>query len=182
MKFMKKRIFEAKYILKNDPACKSLFEAMFLYPSLRAIMSHHKAKKLYEKGHTTLARWISQRARHRTGIEIHPGATIGENVFIDHGTGVVIGETAIVGDRVTIYHGVTLGGTGKVKNIKRHPTIENDVLIGTGATILGDVTIGSHCKIGAGALVLQDIPKDSTAVGMPVKIIPHGPDYVFEED
>ena len=139
--------------------------------------SHEKAKKYYDKGKFTYARWISQRARNKTGIEIHPGATIGENVFIDHGAGIVIGETAIVGDRVTIFHGVTLGGTGNEKGVKRHPTVEHDVILGAQSIILGDITIGHHSKIGANALVNTDIPPYSTAVGMPARIILHDKDW-----
>lgn len=132
-------------------------EVRLCYPGLVALKSHRRAHALYEKGHVLLARWISQRARHRTGIEIHPGATIGRRVFIDHGDGVVIGETTIIGDDVTIYQGVTLGGTGKDTG-KRHPTILNGVTIGAGAKVLGPITIGNNSKVGAGAIVLKDVP------------------------
>ncbi|WP_124057507.1 serine O-acetyltransferase EpsC [Vaginisenegalia massiliensis] len=169
---------EAKFIYEMDPSCHSLAEAFFLFPSIRAMRAHAHAKKHYLKKRYFLSRWLSERAKHRTGIEIHPGATIGRHVFIDHGAGVVIGETAIIGDRVMMYHGVTLGGTGKEKGIKRHPTVEHDVIIGSRATILGNVTIGHHSKIGAGAVVLHDIPPYSTAVGVPARIIPHQPDQV----
>lgn len=166
----KEWIEEGKYILKMDPACKNLFEALFLYPSLSALKSHRKAHKHYLKGRTTLARWISQRSRKKTGIEIHPGAKIGKFLFIDHGMGVVIGETAEVGDYVTIYHGVTLGGTGKEKNAKRHPTVGNNVIIGAGATVLGPIKIGNNAKIGAGAVILKDVESGKTAIGIPGKV------------
>lgn len=160
-----------RYIYAMDPACKSTFEAIFLYPVVRAMVSHRLAHYFYRKGHTTLARFISQRSRKKTGIEIHPGAEIGHFLFIDHGMGVVIGETAQVGDRVHIYHNVTLGGTGNEKNKKRHPSVGNDVIIGTGATVLGPVHIGDGAKIGANAVVLQDIGPGHTAVGIPAKIV-----------
>lgn len=162
---------EAKYIFQEDPSCRSIEEAYYLYPSIEALRNHEHAKLEYDQGNYFQARMISQRSRNETGIEIHPGATIGKNVFIDHGMGVVIGETAIVGDRVTIYHGVTLGGTGKEKGVKRHPTVEDDVIIGARATILGDITIGKGARIGAGALVLTDVPPYATAVGVPARII-----------
>ena len=135
-------------VLARDPAAKSMAEVRLCYPGLVALKSHRRAHALYERGHVLLARWISQRARHRTGIEIHPGATIGRRVFIDHGDGVVIGETTIIGDDVTIYQGVTLGGTGKDTG-KRHPTILNGVTIGAGAKVLGPITIGANSRIGA---------------------------------
>lgn len=170
MKF-REWIEEAKYILKIDPACKSLFEAMFLYPSLSAINSYRKAHRHYLKGRITYARWISQRARKKTGIEIHPGAKIGRFLFIDHGMGVVVGETAEIGDFVTIYHGVTLGGTGNEKEAKRHPTVGDNVIIGAGSTILGPVKIGNNAKIGAGAVILKNVGEGKTAVGIPGKVI-----------
>lgn len=161
----------AHYILEQDPACKTLLEAMFLYPMVDALLIHKKAHALYLKGHTTLARFIANIARRRTGIEIHPGAQIGKNFFIDHGMGVVIGETAVIGDNVTMYHGATLGGIGKEKNAKRHPTVGNNVLIGADATILGPITIGDNAKIGAGAVVLKDVPPGATAVGVSARNI-----------
>lgn len=164
-------IEEANNILEKDPAAKSLIECILLYPSLKAIVYHKIAHSLYLKNKLFLARMISQIARRKTGIEIHPGAKIGRNVFIDHGMGVVIGETAEVGNNVTIYHGVTLGGVGGEKGTKRHPTIEDDVMIGTGAKILGPITIGKGAKIGANAVVLEDIPQQATAVGVPARII-----------
>ncbi len=171
MGFFKRLHNYGQHIYKLDPACKSVFEAIFLYPVVRALISYRIAHYFYKKNHTTFARFLSQRARKKTGIEIHPGAKIGENFFIDHGMGVVIGETAEIGDRVHLYHNVTLGGTGNEKEKKRHPTIGNDVIIGTGATVLGPVKIGDRCKIGAGAVVLSDIPPDHTAVGIPAKIV-----------
>lgn len=164
-------IDEAKNILEKDPAAKSLFEAMFCYPCVKALVYHRWAHKHYNKKRYTLARIISQRARHKTGIEIHPGAQIGKNLFIDHGMGVVIGETAEIGDNVTIYHGVTLGGIGGEPNKKRHPTVEDNVMIGAGAKILGPITIGKGAKIGANAVVLEDVPPYSTVVGIPGKVV-----------
>ena len=131
---------------------------------------HRMAHKLYLKGHMTLARWISQHARHVTGIEIHPGAQIGKGFFIDHGNGVVIGETTIIGDNVTVYQGVTLGGTGKDTG-KRHPTIGNNVTIGAGAKVLGPFTVGDNSKIGASAVVLKEVPPNCTVVGNPGRIV-----------
>lgn len=162
---------EAENILKKDPAARNIFEVIFSYPSLKAITYHRISHWLYNKKKYTLARIISQRARRITGIEIHPGASIGKNFFIDHGMGVVIGETAVVGDNVTLFHGVTLGGIGGDSNSKRHPTVEDDVMIGAGAKILGPVTIGRGAKIGANAVVLNDIPPYSTAVGMPARVV-----------
>lgn len=166
IKFIKQEIAVIK---DRDPAIKSTME-VFLYPSFWAILKYRMAHKLYLKKHFYRARRISQKAARKTGIEIHPGATIGEGLFIDHGHGVVIGETAILGDNVTLYQGVTLGGTGKEQG-KRHPTIGNNVLIGAGAKILGSFTIGDNCKIGAGSVVLKDVPSNSTVVGVPGRII-----------
>ncbi len=166
IKFIKQEI---SVIKDRDPAIKSTME-VFLYPSFWAILKYRKAHKLYLKKHYYRARRISQKAARKTGIEIHPGATIGEGLFIDHGHGVVIGETAILGDNVTLYQGVTLGGTGKEQG-KRHPTIGNNVLVGAGAKILGSFTIGDNCKIGAGSVVLKDVPPNSTVVGVPGRII-----------
>ncbi len=164
-------IREAKNILEKDPAAKSLFEAIFCYPSLKALLYHRRAHRHYNKKRYTLARMISQKARRKTGIEIHPGAKIGENLFIDHGMGVVIGETAEIGDNVTMFHGVTLGGIGGEPNVKRHPTVEDDVMIGAGAKLLGPITIGRGAKIGANAVVLKDVPPYSTVVGVPGKVV-----------
>ncbi len=160
---------QAAVIRERDPAIKSDWE-VFLYPCYRAIKSYRKAHRLYEKGHYLRARWISQRAARKTGIEIHPGARIGKGLFIDHGHGVVIGETTIIGDNVTIYQGVTLGGTGKETG-KRHPTIEDNVMISVGAKILGSFTIGENSKIGAGSVVLEEVPPNSTVVGVPGRVV-----------
>lgn len=168
LSFIKK---EGQNILTKDPAVKNLFEAIFCYPSLKAILYHKVAHRLYKKDKFTISRIISQRARKVTGIEIHPGAIIGESLFIDHGMGVVIGETAQIGNNVLMYHGVTLGGTGLEKGVKRHPTVEDDVIIGAGAKVLGPITIGKGAKIGANAVVLKDVPPYSTAVGIPARII-----------
>jgi serine O-acetyltransferase len=157
-------------VLARDPAARSRLEVRLCYPGLRALKSHRVAHSLYHSGHLLLARIVSQRARHRTGIEIHPGAEIGRRVFIDHGDGVVIGETTIIGDDVTIYQGVTLGGTGKDVG-KRHPTVGNGVTIGAGAKVLGPITVGDHTKVGAGAIVLKDVPADCTVVGNPGRIV-----------
>lgn len=172
-----KRYQLAKHIYQNDPAARGVWSTFFLYPGVVAYSRHFKAHYFYQKGFKNFARFLSERTRKKTNIEIHPGAQLGDNVFIDHGTGVVIGETAIVGDRVKLYHGVTLGGTGKEKGAKRHPTIENDVEIGAGAIILGDVTIGHHSKVGAGAYVNRDVPAYATAVGIPARIILHDTDW-----
>lgn len=160
---------EMRIIRERDPAIKTDFE-VFLYPSFKAIIRYRIAHKLYLKKHYFLARWYSQRTARKTGIEIHPGATIGKGLFIDHGHGVVIGETAIIGDNVTLYQGVTLGGTGKETG-KRHPTIGNNVMISAGAKILGSFTVGENSKIGAGSVVLSEIPPNSTVVGVPGRVV-----------
>ena len=157
-------------VLKRDPAVHSRAEVFFCYPGFKAVRRHRRAHKAYLKGRYFLARWISSRTKKKTGIEIHPGATIGDGLFIDHGAGVVIGETAILGKNVTLYQGVTLGGTGKDTG-KRHPTLEDHVMVGSGAKILGPFTIGSHSKIAANAVVLEAIPPHSTAVGVPARVI-----------
>lgn len=162
---------EGQNILIKDPAAKSLLEAILCYPSIKAVLYHKLAHWLYKKDKIVLSRIISQRTRRVTGIEIHPGAKIGKNLFIDHGMGVVIGETAEIGDNVLMYHGVTLGGTGREKEVKRHPTVEDDVIIGAGTKILGPITIGKGAKIGANSVVLKDIPPYSTAVGAPARIV-----------
>ena len=158
--------YDIQIVLKNDPAARSAFEVLLLYPSIHALLNHRIAHKLYKKKHFFLARLLSQISRFFTGIEIHPGATIGKGLFIDHGMGVVIGETAEIGDDVLIYHGVTLGGTGKDTG-KRHPTVGNNVVIGCGAKVLGPINIGNNVKIGANSVVLKDVPDDSTTVGIP---------------
>lgn len=164
MKFIKQLI---KTIKDKDPAIKSTLEAI-LYPSFKAQIKHKIAKYFYNKKHFLIARYITEKTKRKTGIEIHPGATLGENVFIDHGFGVVIGETAVVGNNVTIYHGVTLGGTGKETG-KRHPTVEDNVFIGSGAKVLGNITIGKNAKIGANSVVLKDVKPNTTVVGIPAK-------------
>ena len=161
---------EIELIKAKDPAARSSLEVYFLYPGFRALKSYRKAHRLYEKKHYFLARWVSERAKRKTGIEIHPAAKIGEGLFIDHGTGVVIGETVEIGNNCLLYQGVTLGGTGKDKG-KRHPTLGNNVLVGAGAKVLGPVNIGDNAKIAAGAVVLCDVPPNSTAVGVPAKIV-----------
>jgi serine O-acetyltransferase len=143
---------------------------VFLYPSFRVILRYRIAHKLYLKGHYFWARWISQRGARKTGIEIHPGATIGKGLFIDHGSGVIIGETTVIGDNVTLYQGVTLGGTGKEQG-KRHPTLEDNVMVSAGAKILGSFTIGENSKIGAGSVVLEEVPPNCTVVGVPGRIV-----------
>ncbi|MCO5223443.1 MAG: serine O-acetyltransferase [Thermomicrobiales bacterium] len=161
---------EIKAIKSRDPAARSTVEVLLTYPGLHAIQLHHLANRLYRRKLFLPARVISHISRFLTGIEIHPGATIGKRVFIDHGMGVVIGETAIVGDDCTLYQGVTLGGTGKARG-KRHPTLEPRVTAGVGAKILGDVIIGEGARIGGGAVVLQDVPAHTTAVGIPARAV-----------
>lgn len=160
---------EFQVIQERDPAIKSPWEVL-LYPSFQVMIRYRIAHKLYLKKHYFLARWISQRAARKTGIEIHPGATIGEGLFIDHGSGVIIGETAIIGDNVTLYQGVTLGGTGKETG-KRHPTLEDNVMVSAGAKIIGSFTIGENSKIGAGSVVLKPVPPNCTVVGVPGRIV-----------
>lgn len=157
----------------RDPAARSSAEIYFLYPGLKAVRAHRRANWFYRHGFKFWARLISQRCARRTGIEIHPGATIGKGLVIDHGTGVVIGETAEIGDNVTIYQGVTLGGTGKDTG-KRHPTIGNNVMIGAGAKVLGPFKVGDNSRIAAGAVVLSEVPSDSTAVGVPARVVKRG--------
>ncbi|MFQ9984914.1 MAG: serine O-acetyltransferase EpsC [Lachnospiraceae bacterium] len=160
---------EIEVIKERDPAIKSSAEVL-LYPSFKAILRYRIAHKLYCRKHYFLARWISQRTVRKTGIEIHPGATIGKGLFIDHGSGVVIGETTVIGDNVTLYQGVTLGGTGKECG-KRHPTLEDNVMVSAGAKILGSFTIGENSKIGAGSVVLEEVPPNCTVVGVPGRIV-----------
>lgn len=160
---------EMQIVMERDAAIKSPIE-VFLYPSFKAVIRHRIAHKMYEKKWYFLARWYSQRTVRKTGIEIHPGATIGKGFFIDHGTGVVIGETAIIGDNVTLYQGVTLGGTGKEKG-KRHPTIGDNVMISAGAKVLGSFTVGENSKIGAGSVVVSEVPPNCTVVGIPGRVV-----------
>ncbi len=157
-------------IRARDPAARSSFEIWLLYNGLKAVRSHRRAQWCSKHGLKFFARWISQRCVRRTNIEIHPDATIGKRLFIDHGTGVVIGETTEIGDDCTIYQGVTLGGTGKDKG-KRHPTLGNHVMVGAGAKVLGPIHIGNHVRIAAGAVVLNDIPDNCTAVGVPARVV-----------
>jgi serine O-acetyltransferase len=157
-------------IFREDPAAKSVVEILLCYPGLHAILLHGLARRLYLWGIPLVPRLISQFGRFLTGIEIHPGARIGRRLFIDHGDGVVIGETTEIGDDVLIYQGVTLGGTGKEKG-KRHPTIGNRVVIGTGAKVLGNIAIGDHVKIGAGSVVIKPVPAHSTVVGIPGRVV-----------
>ena len=157
-------------VLERDPAAKSRLEIFLCYAGLHAVWFYRINHWLWNHGFLLLGRWLSQVARFLTGIEIHPGAEIGRRLFIDHGVGVVIGETAIVGNDVTLYQGVTLGGTGK-EHGKRHPTIEDDVVVGDGAKVLGNITIGRNCRIGAGSVVLRSVPDNSTVVGVPGHVI-----------
>ena len=157
-------------VKERDPAATSTLQILLLYPGLKAIWMHRRANWLWRHNHKFWARYVSQRAVRKTGIEIHPAAKIGRRFFIDHGTGVVIGETAEIGDDVTLYQGVTLGGTGKDTG-KRHPTIGNGVLIGAGAKVLGPFKVGDNSNIAAGAVVLEEIPPDSTAVGVPARVV-----------
>ena len=163
---------EIRIIRERDPAIHSSME-VFLYPSFKVMMHYRLAHRLYEKGHFFWARWVSQRGVRKTGIEIHPGAKIGKGFFIDHGNGVIIGETTVIGDNVTLYQGVTLGGTGK-EHGKRHPTVGNNVMISTGAKVLGSFTIGDNSKIGAGSVVLSQVPPCSTVVGVPGRVVKRG--------
>jgi len=166
IKFIKEEI---KVIFERDPAIKTPLE-VFLYPSFHAIIRYRIGHWFYKHKRYFIARWFATRATRRTGIEIHPGAIIGKGLFIDHGLGVIIGETAIIGDNVTIYQGVTLGGTGK-EHGKRHPTIGDNVMISAGAKVLGSFTVGADSKIGAGSVVLKEVPPNSTVVGIPGKIV-----------
>lgn len=160
---------EINIIKERDPAIHSPME-VFLYPSFKVLLHYRVAHKLYEKKHYFLARWVSQRGVRKTGIEIHPGAQIGKGLFIDHGTGVIIGETTIIGDNCTLYQGVTLGGTGK-EHGKRHPTLGNNVMVSAGAKVLGSFKIGDNSKIGAGSVVLEEVPPNSTVVGVPGRVV-----------
>lgn len=171
---------ELQVIKERDPAIKSNME-IFLYSSFKVMIRYRMAHKLYLKKHYFLARWISQRAARKTGIEIHPGATIGKGLFIDHGSGVIIGETTVIGNNVTLYQGVTLGGTGKEKG-KRHPTLKDNVMVSAGAKILGSFTIGENAKIGAGSVVLEEVPPNCTVVGVPGRIVRMGDQKIPRAD
>ena len=178
---MFKRFFEDIAVIRDkDPAARSALEIVLLYNGFKAVRAYRKANWCYRHGFKLLARAISQDCVRRTGIEIHPGATIGRRLFIDHGTGVVIGETTIIGDDCTLYQGVTLGGTGKDTG-KRHPTLGNSVMVGAGAKVLGPITIGHHSRIAAGAVVLADIPENATAVGVPARVVRVGGQKVVEQ-
>ncbi len=172
MKFIDEIKAEIQIVKERDPSIHSSLEVL-LYPSFRAMIYHRRAHKKYLKGKYFQARRISQKAVRKTGIEIHPGAEIGEGFFIDHGTGVVIGETAVIGKNVTLYQGVTLGGTGK-EHGKRHPTIGDNVMISAGAKVLGSFTVGENSKIGAGSVVLKEVPPNSTVVGVPGVVVKRG--------
>lgn len=160
---------EIRTVKDRDPAAKSMLEILLLYPGLHALIVYRIAHRLWLWGIPIIPRWFSQLARFFTGVEIHPGATIGKNLFIDHGMGVVVGETAVIGDNVLLYQGVTLGGTGKETG-KRHPTIGNHVVVGAGAKVLGNITVGDSSYIGANAVVIKDVPPNSTVVGIPGRI------------
>ncbi|MGN0342506.1 MAG: serine O-acetyltransferase EpsC [Roseburia sp.] len=169
MGFIKELREEYEIIKERDPALRSPMEVL-LYPTFRVMLSYRRAHKHYLKGHYFRARYISQKAARKTGIEIHPGATIGKGFFIDHGSGVIIGETTIIGDNVTLYQGVTLGGTGKETG-KRHPTLEDNVMVSAGAKIIGSFTVGENSKIGAGSVVLKEVPPNCTVVGVPGHVV-----------
>ena len=171
---------EIEIIRERDPAIHTNWE-VFLYPSLKVMLSYRRAHRHYLKGHYFRARWISQRAAHKTGIEIHPGAKIGKGLFIDHGTGVIIGETTVIGDNCTLYQGVTLGGNGKETG-KRHPTLGNNVMVSAGAKILGSFTVGDNSKVGAGSVVLEEVPPNSTVVGVPGRIVKRRDDKLPQEE
>ncbi|MBF4509751.1 MAG: serine O-acetyltransferase [Aeromicrobium sp.] len=157
-------------VKERDPACTSTFSALTNYPGLWAVWWHRLTHRLHRAGFVWLARYLSQRVRRRTGVEIHPGATIGDRFFIDHGMGVVIGETTVIGSDVTLYQGVTLGGTGK-EHGKRHPSIDDFVVVGVGATVLGDIRVGRGSRVGAGAVVIADVPPNCTVVGIPGRVV-----------
>ena len=161
---------DARNIQRKDPAARTVLEVILLYPGFHILVYHRIAHWLYQRGHFFLARWVSQRGRHKTGIEIHPGATIGSRLFIDHGMGIVFGETTEIGDNCTIYHGVTLGGTGKDQG-KRHPTLGNNVMVSAGAKVLGPFKVGDNARIASNAVVLSEIPSDATAVGVPARVV-----------
>ncbi len=177
MRIINRLIEELDYVIANDPAARNRLEVLLLYPSVHAMIVYRIAHYLYVREYFFVARLLSQLARFMTGIEIHPGATIGKFFFIDHGMGVVIGETAIVGEKCVLFHGVTLGGT-TTERTKRHPTLGNHVIVGSGAKLLGNIHIGDNCKIGANSVVLQDIPCNSVAVGAPARVVKH----ITEED
>lgn len=180
MGFLQNLREEKRVIRERDPAIHSDLE-VFLYPSFKVMLSYRRAHKLYRKKHYFLARLLSQRAARKTGIEIHPGAQIGKGLFIDHGCGVVIGETTVIGDNCTLYQGVTLGGTGKEQG-KRHPTLGNNVMVSAGAKVIGSFKIGDNCKIGAGSVVLREVPPNSTVVGVPGRVVRHNSPKLPQEE
>ena len=172
---------EFQVIRERDPAIKTPLEVL-LYPSFRVMIQYRRAHKLYEKGHFFLARWVSQRAARKTGIEIHPGAEIGKRLFIDHGHGVVIGETTVIGNDCTLYQGVTLGGVGTGPlTLKRHPTLEDRVMVSAGAKVIGNITIGNDSIVGAQAVVLRNVPPNCTVVGIPACIVKKDGERVRKE-
>ena len=173
--------YDIKSILERDPAARNAFEVALLYPGFHAVLFHRFAHMLYKCGLRFVPRLISQISRFFTKIEIHPGATIGKGLLIDHGCGVVIGETTIIGNDCTIYQGVTLGGTGKETG-KRHPTLGNNVMVGAGAKILGPFTVGDNCKIAANAVLLREVEPDSTCVGVPARVVKRGAKRVNDLD
>ena len=168
--YWEQRRRDIESVLRRDPAARSALEVVICYPGYKAVRRHRRAHWLWTHHFKLLARMVSQRTVRKTGIEIHPGAVIGEWLFIDHGDGVVIGETTVIGNNVTLYQGVTLGGTGKDTG-KRHPTIEDDVVVGAGAKVLGPFTVGRGSKVGAGAIVLKEVPPECTVVGNPGRIV-----------
>ena len=174
-------IKDARSIAERDPAARNALEVFFLYPGYHALIYHKIASGFYRIKLKFIARWISQLCSRRTGIEIHPAAKLGSGLFIDHGKGIVIGETAVIGDNCTIYHQVTLGGTGREKHCKRHPTVGNNVLIGAGAKILGPVVIGDNAMIGAGSVVVDDVPPDTTVTGVKAMVIRRNGERVKRE-
>ncbi len=173
--------YDIKSILERDPAARNAFEVALLYPGFHAVLFHRFAHMLYKCGLRFIPRLISQISRFFTKIEIHPGATIGKGLLIDHGCGVVIGETTVIGNDCTIYQGVTLGGTGKETG-KRHPTLGNNVMVGAGAKILGPFTVGDNCKIAANAVLLREVEPDSTCVGVPARVVKRGAKRVNDLD
>ena len=182
MKFFSRIRKDIRVIFERDPAAKSVLEVVLCYSGLHAIWLHRISHALFTRGWIVPARLVSNFCRFLTGIEIHPGATIGDGLFIDHGTGIVIGETAEIGKNVTLYQGVTLGGTGKEKG-KRHPTIGNNVVVATGAKVLGSFKVGDHAKIGAGSVVLKEVPPYATVVGIPGRVVVlHGKRIHNEEE
>jgi serine O-acetyltransferase len=168
---------DVQSVLDRDPAARNVLEVLLCYPGLHAVWVHRITHRLWKSDFKLLARWISQIARTLTGVEIHPGATIGHNFFIDHGMGVVIGETAEIGNNVTLYHGVTLGGTS-LNKVKRHPTLEDNVVVGAGAKVLGAITIGANSRIGANAVVVKTSPPNSVIIGVPGQIVVRSQDKV----